>query len=305
VSQRKVDSLYTKLYRAENKWTNLIMIDVPRTFSSTLHIHPSAMRSLGNVLNAYANLNPEVGYCQGMNFLIGLLLRVLIAQEGEVTREREEDVFWMFVCLMDFDGLRDFYREGFPLLLKYTKAFYDMFESECPDLFEHFEKEGISPSLFLHQWFLSLFVNCLPFQTVLILWDNIICDGLPVILTCSISLLKVIKGVLLKMDFEGIINFFKSMKHAEGDSDTKTIGVLLAKQAALISIPREIMKHLHSPTPPPSPPPVRHSPWTEPIFPIVFDDATAESSTGSLSLFARVSSAFAWSATGLSDGEGP
>lgn len=30
--------------------------------------------SLYNVLTAYAKHNPEVGYCQGMNYLVGLIL---------------------------------------------------------------------------------------------------------------------------------------------------------------------------------------------------------------------------------------
>ncbi|TEB19967.1 Rab-GTPase-TBC domain containing protein [Perkinsus sp. BL_2016] len=84
-----------------------------------------------------------------MNFLAGLLLRVVSPAAG----------------------LRDFYRDGFPLLMN------------------HLEKEGISPSLFLHQWYLSLFVNCLPFPTVLILWDS-------QLLVKQASLITIPKGVL-------------------------------------------------------------------------------------------------------------
>ena len=49
------------------------------------------LAELGRVLSAYSVYNPEVGYCQGMNFVVALLL--LTASEV--------DVFWMLVALVE------------------------------------------------------------------------------------------------------------------------------------------------------------------------------------------------------------
>ena len=298
--KRRVNGLYGKLSQAENQWTNLIHIDVPRTFAHALQIPPSTLESLGRILNAYANLNPEVGYCQGMNFLVGLTLRVMSPSAQFITPDDEEEVFWLLVCLMDYDSLRDFYKEGFPLLMKYTIAFYELMREEIPDLYAHFEKEGISPSLFLHQWYLSLFINCLPFPTVLILWDSIICDGLPVVLSLSISLLKVLRNVLIKMEFEQIIKFFKTMKNGDEECDAKIIGQLLVKQACLISIPKHVLRSLSAPVAVASPP--RNIPWSMPVIPL-FDGESSPSALGpnSPSLFERVSSAFSWNSYNSDD----
>ncbi len=300
---RKVEGLYAKLSLAENPWTSLIMIDVPRTFTHSLRIPQSTLESLGRILNAYANLNPEVGYCQGMNFLVGLLLRVLAPSATYISLEEEEEVYWMFVCLMDYDNLRDFYRDGFPLLMKYTIAFYEVMKMEIPDLLSHFDKEGISPSLFLHQWYLSLFINCLPFPTVLILWDSIIAEGLPVIITLSVSLLKVLKNVLIKMEFEQIIKFFKTMRNGDEECDAQIIGQLLVKQAGLITIPKEVLRSLAAPPPVVSTPPRKESPWTIPVIPIFNTDESVTPPPGpsSPSLFDRVSSAFSWNSVGSDD----
>jgi hypothetical protein len=46
---------------------------------------------LFNILNAYANVDSEVGYCQGMNFLAAMLLINIID---------EEDAFWCLVMIM-------------------------------------------------------------------------------------------------------------------------------------------------------------------------------------------------------------
>lgn len=293
---RQVEGLYTKLSQAENPWTSLILIDVPRTFTHALRIPDSTLESLGRVLNAYANLNPEVGYCQGMNFVAGLLLRVIAPSASYIALEDEEEIFWTFVSLMDYDSLRDFYRDGFPLLMKYTFAFYELMRVEIPDLFSHFETEGVSPSLFLHQWYLSLFINCLPFPTVLILWDSMITDGLPVILALSISLLKVLKSVLMKMEFEQIIKFFKTMRNGDEECDAQIIGQLLVKQACLITIPKDLLRTLSSPTP--APPAQKNSPWSIPVIPIFDDSSPAPASP---SLFERVSSAFSWNSVGSDD----
>lgn len=292
-----MEGLYTKLSIAENRWSSLIQIDVPRTFAHALRVPDSTLGSLGRVLNAYANLNPEVGYCQGMNFVAGLLFRVTSPLNGYLSVEEEEEVFWLFVCLMDYDSLRDFYREGFPLLMKYTVAFYEMMRLEIPDLFGHFDKEGVSPSLFLHQWYLSLFINCLPFPTVLILWDSVISDGLPLVISLSISLLKVLKNVLLKMDFEQIIKFFKTMRNGDEECDAKIIGQLLVKQASLITIPKEVLRTLTASSPPLAK--TVNSPWTVPAGPIFTDDSSP--APNAPSLFERVSSAFSWNTVNSDD----
>ncbi len=44
-----------------------------------------------NILKAYTILDPEVGYTQGMNFIVGMLLMNI---------PDEEDVFWCLVYIM-------------------------------------------------------------------------------------------------------------------------------------------------------------------------------------------------------------
>jgi hypothetical protein len=57
-------------------------------------------QQLRRVLRAYAAYDPDVGYCQGMNFLAALLLMYL---------PREEDAFGALVMLMFEQGLRVLY----------------------------------------------------------------------------------------------------------------------------------------------------------------------------------------------------
>ncbi len=62
---------------------------------------------------AYSNLNRELGYTQGMNFIVAVLLQHLdrnncnFVSEEQVHRvlededELEEDIFWIFVRMME------------------------------------------------------------------------------------------------------------------------------------------------------------------------------------------------------------
>lgn len=71
-----------------------ILRDVYRTFPSQDLFRDEGgygQRGLYNVLKAYSAYDPEIAYCQGMGFIVGLLLTELYS---------EEDVFWVFVQIM-------------------------------------------------------------------------------------------------------------------------------------------------------------------------------------------------------------
>ncbi len=54
---------------------------------------------LRNVLVAYTKRNPTVGYCQGMNFIVGRLLRFL----------DEDEAFWVLTMLLETILPLDYY----------------------------------------------------------------------------------------------------------------------------------------------------------------------------------------------------
>jgi len=115
-----------------------------------------------------------------------------------------------------------------------------MSEQNIPELRNHFIREGMLPPVYLFQWFLTLFVTSLPLQTVVILWDYILSEGLHVLLPLTIALLKVLERYLLRQSFEEMLKFLKSLKISGGYDDTK-IGRMLVRQADKISMPDELL----------------------------------------------------------------
>jgi len=229
---------YPTLSQRENAWTPLIEIDISQTFPELRSFDSNWHQRLLRVLNAYAAFNPCVGYCNGMNFVAGLLLLV---------SNSEEESLAVLTCLMDSPhfGLSGFYREKLPLLRRYIRAGDKLVAEVVPELREHFMKENVPPDVYLTQWFLPLFINCFHLSIALIIWDDIICEGPPVILRIAVSMLQVLKDTLLSMHFEEIINFFKMMKTYDNEElNPHRIGQLLMKHTEHVQIPDRTLQYL-------------------------------------------------------------
>lgn len=93
---------------------SLIQRDVARTFPEHTFFadkEGSGRDALFNVLKAYALYDAELGYCQGMAFVAGLLLLHM----------PEEHAFSMLVRLLEDFGLRSMYLPGMDgLSLRFT-----------------------------------------------------------------------------------------------------------------------------------------------------------------------------------------
>jgi hypothetical protein len=68
----------------------------------------SGQNMLYNVLNAYAHYDTEINYCQGLNFIVALLLKHL---------KNEEDSFFCLVHIMKVHGWRGCFSKGMGKLI--------------------------------------------------------------------------------------------------------------------------------------------------------------------------------------------
>ena len=106
------DVEFASLYLKVSGFERQIDLDIERTLRDHVLFkirYSQAQISLFKILVAYSNLDPEVGYCQGMSTIAAFLL--LYFDEG--------GAFEAFVKLMSRDNLRLMYRTGFPLLFEY------------------------------------------------------------------------------------------------------------------------------------------------------------------------------------------
>ena len=200
----------------ENK--NSIIRDIQRTFTDTKNINKDELKkkevSLYNVLKAFWNLDDQIGYCQGMNLLVGFML--LISEGNEL------DTFYILISNMSatfnqrkiYDySWRGLFSEGFPLLVYLNFIFDILFEENLSEIKNHLDELGITYDLWIGQWFQTLFTIVLPVNWCKRVWDCIFSDNIYFLIKFGIVFTKMLKNEILEKTEEiDVINFFKDLQ---------------------------------------------------------------------------------------------
>ncbi|KAM7499210.1 hypothetical protein LguiA_023624 [Lonicera macranthoides] len=148
------------------KWKAQIEKDLPRTFPGHPALDENGRNALRRLLTAYARHNPFVGYCQAMNFFAGLLLLLM----------PEENAFWALMGILDdyFDG---YYSEEMIESQVDQLVFEELVRERFPKLVNHLDYLGVQVAWVTGPWFLSIFMNMLPWESVLRVWDVLLFQG--------------------------------------------------------------------------------------------------------------------------------
>jgi len=209
---------YHELLSSERfKFESEIKRDINRTFPELKFFKEKdsyGQIELFNVLKAFSIYDPEVGYCQGMGFITGILLSFM----------SELDVFNCLVVLMNDDPDSEYkmsglYKPGLPLLSKHLGDFQNMIEAELPELARHFQNHGIEISMFGSQWILSLFIYNLQFPKSVGLFTLFLLFNYRVILLFGIFVLEEMESDLLEMGFEEILCRINNIDELVSDID--------------------------------------------------------------------------------------
>lgn len=198
---------------AHQKQVNL---DLLRTMPGNVHFMSASCKGvthLQSVLRAYCLHNPAIGYCQGMNFLVGTALLFM----------SPEDAFWFLVALTEryFDS--SYFDQNLTGAQADQEVLKEIVEQKLPRLAQHLDECEIDLTTVTLNWFIALFFDAMPFQTMLRLWDCFLMEGPKVLFRFTlailalyeedilahsetISVIKVLKaGVRLTLDVDGLV----------------------------------------------------------------------------------------------------
>ncbi|KAK7977260.1 hypothetical protein PG988_004750 [Apiospora saccharicola] len=176
------------------KLEKVIRKDMGARTSYSKHAQAAGLQDgLFGVCKAYALYDEDVGYAQGMNFLIMPILFNM----------PEEEAFCLLVKLMREYKLRDLFVQDMPGLHMRLYQFERLLEDLEPALYCHLHRRGITGHLYATQWFLTLFAYRFPLQLVLRIYDMILSEGLAAILKFGIVLMQKNKETLLGMSDMG------------------------------------------------------------------------------------------------------
>ncbi|KAL8843331.1 MAG: hypothetical protein Q9170_000189 [Blastenia crenularia] len=196
--------------------------DLHRTFPDNIHFKPDQpadpgeetrlLSSLRRVLQAFAIYRPQIGYCQSLNFLAGLLLLFL----------PEEKTFWMLqiIAADHLPGTHEISLEGANVDLWVLML---ALKESSPGIWA---KIGVGDedvgsihtarlppiSLCTTSWFMSMFIGTLPVESVLRVWDVVFYEGSKTLFRIALAIFKMgeqrIKDVNDSMELFQVVQAF-------------------------------------------------------------------------------------------------
>jgi len=185
------DKNYQELVESQSQLegTNAIRVidvDAPRS-----GITGDKLTSLKNILCAFVTRNPDISYCQSMNFIAASLLRCC----------PEEATFWVFCSIIEDILPADYYTSTTFGLRVDLKVMEHLIQRHLPVLWNHLMVQGIDLSPVLMGWFLCLFINTLPSQHSHRVMDCFVHEGSAALFRVALSLLCMCELKLL-----GVLN---------------------------------------------------------------------------------------------------
>lgn len=198
----QLERLYRKFGSKQSDYHDIITADLPRTFPTHPKFNENGRRQLYRVLNAYSIYDSEVGYCQGMNFIVATLL----------VQMPEETAFACFVCFMFRYNLRSLYSDHFEGLTRNLFFIEKLIKSGSDKLRRHLTTCHIEPGMYAHQWLLSWFCCRFPLTFSTRVIDLLALDrnkSNTVLIRLTVCLMLAYKNDVLACDIDKFMAYFR------------------------------------------------------------------------------------------------
>ncbi|KAI7868868.1 rab-GTPase-TBC domain-containing protein [Spinellus fusiger] len=198
----QLEQHYMELLKSSSPYEKMIQRDLARTFPGHTFFKDRdgvGQEGLYNVVRAYSMYDLEVGYCQGLAFIVGPLLL-----------NANEEAFCVLIQLMHKHSLRGHFTpdmEGLHLRLYQFEA---LVAEHLPHVSRHLEQQGVGSTMYASQWFMTLFAYKFPLNLVYRIYDVLLAEGIVSIFKFSIALLKHNQAAILGLDFEHLLDFLKN-----------------------------------------------------------------------------------------------
>lgn len=247
--QQPPETPYQDLLKQLTAQQHAILVDLGRTFPTHQYFSAqlgAGQLSLYNLLKAYSLLDTEVGYCQGISFVAGLLLLHM----------SEEQSFDTLKFLMYDLGIRRQYRPDMISLQIQMYQLSRLLHDYHRNLYSHLDEHEICPSLYAAPWFLTLFASQFPLGFVARIFDLLFVQGTEVIFKVALCLLSSHEGEILECDsFESIVDYLKStiptLTHSQMEEIiTKAIEMDISKQLQAYEVEYHVLQDELSDAPP-------------------------------------------------------
>jgi len=206
INQIKKEYDYQKILTTTNdeKVKYEVKLDVDRTAvnSNNAELH---REKISNILYAVSQLNGDIKYCQGMNFIVSILYEMY----------GEEEAFYIFLSF--------FKNTEYPLIfakdLQKLKIFFYVLNRIIqllePELSSYLNMHNVTVNTFMPPWFITLFTSSHQYlrdeqdnsNLIVRIMDNFILSGFKGMMIVSIALLHNFENTLMNKKYEAMMEF--------------------------------------------------------------------------------------------------
>jgi hypothetical protein len=180
--------------RGRPRVCNVIEADLTRTLATNVALELDSIRdSLRTVLHAYSNIDPELGYVQGMSLLAAMFLLYM----------DETSAFWSFERLMNgpIHAHRLLFVSRFAGLNALNQVWAIVLAERYPDVARHLTACGVEPIMYTTGWFLTAFMSLgLRPDVRLRIFDRFLAFGCRALLSFGLVIVSQLKAVLATQD---------------------------------------------------------------------------------------------------------
>ncbi|KAF8602274.1 RabGAP/TBC [Ceratobasidium sp. AG-I] len=189
----------------------IIEEDIRATLPALHIFHPETgplYQDLKDLLCAWvvSRSDEGLGYVRGVSSVAGMFLINVSSEEA-------------FICmrnLLERHCLRSFY--GGPGARDDIEAYYRIFDTlladGLPKVFFNFKQHQITPSQYLPDWLLPMFLHHLPFEACARIWDVIILEGDSFLYRTALAIIAVIEPRLFFPDRKELMEVLQGENHA-------------------------------------------------------------------------------------------
>ena len=164
LKNHEIKSFYDKLTKKNEIYDDLILKDIPRTIpgDSNFNIGKNNYYKLYRLLTCFSNYNKNIGYAQGINFIIANAIYLFSS---------EEEVFVFFEGLINLLNMDNFFGldNNKKLLYKLTE-FSNILNKYVPDVIKFLNDKQVSHEFFTTKWILTLFSTSIERNYLVIIW---------------------------------------------------------------------------------------------------------------------------------------
>ncbi|KAF7722645.1 GTPase-activating protein [Apophysomyces ossiformis] len=228
-----LEAKYAELLKGTSPYEKMIQRDLARTFPGHKFFKDRdgvGQEGLYNVVRAYSIYDQEVGYCQGLAFIVGPLLLNM----------PDEEAFCVLVQLMNKHGLRGHFTPDMEGLHQRLYQFECLMEEHLPHVSRHLARQGVTSTMYASQWFMTLFAYKFPLNLVYRIYDVLLTEGIGSVFKFAIALLKRNQTAILGLDFEHLLDFLKNGLFEEYKDDDRR----LVADACVLEIPSRRLTQL-------------------------------------------------------------